>query len=87
MNIRLSVPRYRTRKPDPVAPLPPQRAAAGEMLFAPADDRLDGLVVEDGRIAGVILDTLHHAADTQGARFPLDLGARGSATVGGGSFV
>ncbi len=28
-----------------------------EGLFAPADDRLDGLVVEDGRIAGVILDT------------------------------
>jgi len=33
--------------------------------------------------AGVILDTLHHAADEVGARFPLDLGARGSATVGG----
>lgn len=33
--------------------------------------------------AGVILDTLHHAAEAQGARFPLDLGARGSATVGG----
>jgi hypothetical protein len=28
-----------------------------EGLFAPADDRLDGLVVQDGRIAGVILDT------------------------------
>jgi hypothetical protein len=28
-----------------------------EGLFAPADDRLDGLVVEEGRIAGVILDT------------------------------
>jgi len=28
-----------------------------EGLFAPADDRLDGLVVADGRIAGVILDT------------------------------
>ena len=28
-----------------------------EGLFAPADDRLDGLVVDNGRIAGVILDT------------------------------
>jgi FAD/FMN-containing dehydrogenase len=33
--------------------------------------------------AGVILDTLHDAAAEVGARFPLDLGARGSATVGG----
>lgn len=28
-----------------------------EGLLAPADDRLDGLVLEDGRIAGVVLDT------------------------------
>jgi FAD/FMN-containing dehydrogenase len=33
--------------------------------------------------AGVILDTLHQAAAEAGGRFPLDLGARGSATVGG----
>ncbi|WP_300975298.1 FAD-binding oxidoreductase [Sphingomonas sp. LHG3406-1] len=33
--------------------------------------------------AGVILDTLHREAEAAGARFPLDLGARGSATVGG----
>ena len=33
--------------------------------------------------AGVILDTLHHAAEAAGSRFPLDLGARGSATAGG----
>lgn len=39
----------------------------------------DHAVVE----VGVILDTLHQAADEAGARFPLDLGARGSATVGG----
>lgn len=45
MNIRLSVPRYRTRKPDPVAPLPPQRASAGEMLFAPTDDGFAGMGV------------------------------------------
>jgi FAD/FMN-containing dehydrogenase len=33
--------------------------------------------------AGVILDTLQQAAAGEGARFPLDLGARGSATIGG----
>lgn len=33
--------------------------------------------------AGVVLDTLHGAAEEAGGRFPLDLGARGSATVGG----
>lgn len=33
--------------------------------------------------AGVILQTLHEAALEQGRRFPLTLGARGSATVGG----
>ena len=33
--------------------------------------------------AGVILETLHGAAIDAGARFPLTLGAKGSATVGG----
>jgi len=33
--------------------------------------------------AGVILQSLHEAALAQGMRFPLTLGARGSATVGG----
>ena len=33
--------------------------------------------------AGVILENLHHAAEAEGLRFPLTLGARGSATVGG----
>ncbi len=33
--------------------------------------------------AGVILETLHHAATDTGQRFPLTLGARGSATIGG----
>jgi FAD/FMN-containing dehydrogenase len=39
-----------------------------------------GLAVAE---AGMILDTLHHAAGEVGCRFPLTLGARGSATVGG----
>ncbi len=33
--------------------------------------------------AGVILSSLHDAAKAQGLRFPLSLGAKGSATVGG----
>lgn len=33
--------------------------------------------------AGVVLETLHHAADEIGMRFPLTLGARGSCTMGG----
>ncbi|UZK67585.1 FAD-binding oxidoreductase [Sphingomonas sp. M1-B02] len=39
-----------------------------------------GLAVAE---AGVILADLREAAEAQGRRFPLDLGARGSATVGG----
>jgi FAD/FMN-containing dehydrogenase len=33
--------------------------------------------------AGVVLETLHNAADEAGMRFPLTLGARGSCTIGG----
>ena len=33
--------------------------------------------------AGVVLETLHRAADEAGMRFPLTLGARGSCTIGG----
>lgn len=33
--------------------------------------------------AGVVLQTLHEAAEAAGRRFPLTLGARGNATVGG----
>ncbi|MGH6786856.1 MAG: FAD-binding oxidoreductase [Novosphingobium sp.] len=33
--------------------------------------------------AGVILEVLHHAAEAEGLRFPLTLGGKGSATVGG----
>eukprot|EP01037_Dinobryon_pediforme_P039910 gene39910-48764_t len=39
-----------------------------------------GLAVAE---AGVILANLHAAAEAQGMRFPLTLGARGSATIGG----
>jgi FAD/FMN-containing dehydrogenase len=45
-------------------------------------------VIETGAMravaeAGVILQTLHEAVAEQGLRFPLTLGARGSATIGG----
>ena len=43
-------------------------------------DLAAGLAVAE---AGVILSTLHDAADAHGMRFPLTLGARGSATIGG----
>jgi FAD/FMN-containing dehydrogenase len=43
-------------------------------------DAADGLAVVE---AGVILSDLHAAALEQGMRFPLSLGAKGSATVGG----
>lgn len=33
--------------------------------------------------AGVILQTLHEAAEAEGLRFPLSLGGKGSATIGG----
>ena len=45
-----------------------------------AIDPAAGLAVAE---AGVILAHLHDAADAQGMRFPLTLGARGSATIGG----
>jgi len=40
----------------------------------------DGLAIAE---AGVILATLHDAAEAEGMRFPLTLGAYGSATIGG----
>lgn len=43
-------------------------------------DTASNIVVAE---AGVILSTLHDAAAAQGRRFPLSLGAKGSATIGG----
>lgn len=43
-------------------------------------DPAAGLAVAE---AGVVLETLHAAAEERGMRFPLTLGARGSATIGG----
>ena len=43
-------------------------------------DRASGSAVAE---AGVILQNLHDAAAEHGLRFPLTLGAKGSATIGG----
>ncbi len=43
-------------------------------------DAQDGLAICD---AGVILQNFHEALDRQGQRFPLTLGGKGSATIGG----
>lgn len=49
-------------------------------------DRIRSLSVESGQAvceAGVILQSLHEAAEAAGMRFPLTLGGKGSATIGG----
>ncbi len=49
-------------------------------------NRIRSLSAEDNLAiceAGVILSTLHDAAEEVGRRFPLSLGAKGSATIGG----
>ena len=49
-------------------------------------NRVRGIDVDAGLAvaeAGVVLSDLHAAADAHGRRFPLTLGARGSATIGG----
>ncbi len=45
--------------------------------------RLDSAAREVTCEAGVILQTLHEAAAAEGLRFPLTLGGKGSATIGG----
>jgi len=45
--------------------------------------RVDATAREATCEAGVILQTLHQAAEAQGLRFPLTLGGKGSATIGG----
>lgn len=49
-------------------------------------NRIQAIDPAEGRVtcdAGVILQTLHEAAEAQGMRFPLTLGGKGSATIGG----
>lgn len=49
-------------------------------------DRIERIDHDNRRVtcqAGVVLQTLHEAAKAEGLRFPLTLGGKGSATVGG----
>src|SRR5688500_4461429 len=62
--------------------------ASGEAIVLPlrrmnAIRRLDAQAREATCEAGVILQTLHESAAAEGLRFPLTLGGKGSATIGG----
>ncbi len=62
-------------------------ASGGELLLSlrrmNAIRSLDPAARQITAEAGVILETLHQAAEDRGLRFPLSLGGKGSATVGG----
>jgi FAD/FMN-containing dehydrogenase len=64
----------------------PPRDGGALLLSLRRMNRIRALSAEDNAVvaeAGVILANLHEAAATIGRRFPLTLGARGSATIGG----
>lgn len=80
-------------------PIVPQGGNSGMSGGATPDDSGDAIVLSLRRMnairrldpqareatcdAGVILQTLHEAAEDHGLRFPLTLGGKGSATIGG----
>ncbi len=80
-------------------PIVPQGGNSGMVGGATPDESGDALVLSLRRLnriaaidregrkvtceAGVILQNLHEAAEAEGMRFPLTLGGKGSATVGG----
>lgn len=80
-------------------PIVPQGGNSGMAGGATPDESGDGIVLSLRRMntirsldagsgqvvceAGVILQTLHETAEAQGLRFPLTLGGKGSATIGG----
>lgn len=80
-------------------PIVPQGGNSGMSGGATPDDSGEGLLLSLRRTnairsldaaarqvvceAGVILQTLHETAEAEGLRFPLTLGGKGSATVGG----
>ncbi len=79
-------------------PLVPQGGNSGMVGGATPDESGDAILLSLRRMndlrvdaergtaecgAGVILQTLHEAAEDQALRFPLSLGGKGSATVGG----
>ena len=68
-----------------VPPWPPPDASGRAILLSlrrmNAITALDTAARQVTCEAGVVLQTLHDAAETQGLRFPLTLGGKGSATV------
>lgn len=80
-------------------PIVPQGGNSGMSGGATPDDSGDAIILSLRRMdrvrsfdvearqitceAGVILQTLHEKAEQQGLRFPLTLGGKGSATIGG----
>ncbi|MCZ8369208.1 MAG: FAD-binding oxidoreductase [Porphyrobacter sp.] len=64
----------------------PDESGAAIILSLRRMDAIRTLSAEDGQAvceAGVVLQTLHEAADSAGLQFPLTLGGKGSATIGG----
>lgn len=64
----------------------PDESGTALLLSLRRMNAIRNIDTESGRAtceAGVILQTLHEAAEAQGLRFPLTLGGKGSATVGG----
>ncbi len=64
----------------------PDTAGDAIVLSLRRMNRIQAIDPAEGRVtcdAGVILQTLHEAAEAQGMRFPLTLGGKGSATIGG----
>ncbi len=64
----------------------PDRTGSALLLSLRRMNRIRSLSPEAGQCvceAGVILQTLHEAAEERGLRFPLTLGGKGSATIGG----
>lgn len=64
----------------------PDESGEAVLLSLRRMDRIRSLDASSGQIiceAGVILQNLHDAAEREGMRFPLTLGGKGSATVGG----
>jgi len=80
-------------------PIVPQGGNSGMAGGATPDDSGDGVILSLRRMnvirsiapaagqivceAGVILQTLHDSVEAEGLRFPLTLGGKGSATIGG----
>lgn len=64
----------------------PDESGDAMLLSLRRMNAIRGIDVESRKVtceAGVVLQTLHEATEAQGLRFPLTLGGKGSATIGG----